>query len=88
MLSFAPVQNISSEADSIRAENSNNLSSKKIFIENFLSHAAKFLSGGLNYKTFLSSAMELNALENVNSSLNTNIYSYLEISGGQSSIYI
>jgi hypothetical protein len=29
--------------------------------------------------------MEQHALENVNSCLNTNIYSYLETSGGQSS---
>jgi hypothetical protein len=32
-----------------------------------------------------SCAMEEHALKNVNNSLNTNIYSYLEISGGQSS---
>jgi len=29
--------------------------------------------------------MEQNALENVNSCLNTNIYSYLQTSGGQTS---
>jgi len=29
--------------------------------------------------------MELHALKNVNSSLNTNIYSYLKTSGGKSS---
>ncbi len=31
--------------------------------------------------------MEQNALKNVNNCLNTNIYSYLETSGGQSSNY-
>jgi hypothetical protein len=31
------------------------------------------------------SLMELHALKNVNNCLNTNIYSYLETSGGQSS---
>jgi len=34
---------------------------------------------------FLSSSMELRPLQNVNNCLNTNIYSYLETSGGQSS---
>jgi hypothetical protein len=33
----------------------------------------------------LSRTMEQHALENVNNSLNTNIYSYLETSGNQSS---
>ncbi len=32
-----------------------------------------------------SDAMEQHALQNVNNCLNTNIYSYLETSGGQSS---
>jgi hypothetical protein len=34
---------------------------------------------------FSHSSMERHALKNVNNSLNTNIYSYLETSGGQSS---
>ncbi len=33
-------------------------------------------------------SMEQHALKNVNNCLNTNIYTYLETSGGQSSIYI
>jgi hypothetical protein len=34
---------------------------------------------------FIDDQMELHALKNVNNCLNTNIYSYLKASGGQSS---
>jgi hypothetical protein len=39
----------------------------------------------LSWAVFLISVMEQHTLKNVNNYLNTNIYSYLETSGGQSS---
>jgi hypothetical protein len=43
------------------------------------------LSVAISIEKFLSPQMEQRALENVNNNLNTNIYPYLETSGGQSS---
>jgi hypothetical protein len=43
----------------------------------------------LSTAVFVMSAMEQHALKNVNNCLNTNIYSYLETSGGQrSNLYL
>ena len=39
----------------------------------------------VNVRKLITSAMEQHAFKNVNNCLNTNIYSYLEASGGKSS---
>jgi len=44
----------------------------------------KFLPGACTIKLYIT-VMEQRAFKNVNKYLNTNIYSYLETSGGQSS---
>jgi hypothetical protein len=65
---------------------SKKISTKKTRVEFFV-HLCSDFSGIIGYNGFWAepSVIEDNALKNVNNCLNTNIYSYLETSGGQSS---
>jgi len=48
-------------------------------------YTCQYISCWVTFFTFILSAIEQHALKNVNNCLNTNIYSYLETSGDQSS---
>jgi hypothetical protein len=53
-------------------------------VKNGIISETKFL-GAISVDRYNKATMEQHALKNINNCLNTNIYSYLETSGGQSS---